>query len=73
VVVLVAIIALMVPAWTVGGSIPGIVTVVAATIAWWLLRVSVREVADLPDRFLDERQRSVRIRCTSRRTAGLPA
>jgi len=53
-------IVLMAPAWTLGGSIVGILTVVAATVAWWLLKLSVRDVADLPDRFLDERQLAVR-------------
>lgn len=53
-------IVLMVPAWTLGGSIVGIVTVMVAAAAWWLLKLSVRDVADLPDRFLDERQLAVR-------------
>ncbi len=60
VVILAALIVAMVPAWALGGSIVGVVAVVAAAITWWLLRLSVREVADLPDRFLDERQRAVR-------------
>ena len=55
-----SVIVLMIPAWTIGGSIVGILTVVAAALAWWLLKLSVRDVADLPDRFLDERQRTTR-------------
>ena len=55
-----SVIVFMVPAWTLGGSIVGILTVVAATVTWWLLKLSVRDVADLPDRFLDERQLTVR-------------
>jgi hypothetical protein len=35
---------------------------IAAALSWWALRVSVRTVADLPDRFLDERQRAIRDR-----------
>ncbi len=53
-------IVLMVPAWTLGGSIVGLLTVLAVTVAWWLLKLSVRDVADLPDRFLDERQLTAR-------------
>ena len=51
---------LMVPAWTLCGSLVGILAVVAGAVAWWLLKLSVRDVADLPDRFLDERQLAVR-------------
>lgn len=53
-------IVLMVPAWTLAGSIVGILAAVAAAVAWWLLKLSVRNVADLPDRFLDERQLAAR-------------
>jgi len=64
--VLVALSALIViaiiPAFTQAGSIPGIIATAVAFGLWWLLRISVRTVADLPDRFLDERQRAQRDR-----------
>jgi hypothetical protein len=46
--------------WVVGGSIVGIVTVLAATGVFLLLRVAVRSLADLPDEVLDERMRRER-------------
>ena len=52
----------VIPAFTQGGSIIGIMVTAAAGAAWGLLRMSIRTVADLPDRFLDERQRSLRNR-----------
>ena len=64
--VLVAVTALLciavLPAFTLGGGVIGSVVTALAGLGWWLLRVSVRTVADLPDRFLDERQRAVRDR-----------
>lgn len=49
-------------AWLAGGSLWGIVSVVAAAVLWWALQISVRTVADLPEEFLDERQERVRDR-----------
>lgn len=48
------------PSFALGGPIIGSLTAVAAATSWWLLRKAIREIADLPERFLDERQRSVR-------------
>jgi len=53
---------LVIPAYAAWGSVPGIVVTAAAFGGWWLLRISVRTVADLPDRFLDERQLQLRNR-----------
>lgn len=53
---------LIIPAFAAIGSIVGIVVTAAAWGCWWLLRISVRTVADLPDRFLDERQQELRDR-----------
>ena len=53
---------LIIPGYAAWGSIAGIVITIAAWGGWWLLRMSVRTVADLPDRFLDERQRQLRDR-----------
>ena len=53
---------LIIPAFAAWGSVAGILVTIAAWGGWWLLRVSVRTVADLPDRFLDERQRRSRDR-----------
>jgi len=52
----------IIPAFAAGGGVVGIVVTLAAWAAWGLLRVSTRTVADLPDRFLDERQRAARNR-----------
>jgi len=52
----------IIPGFAQGGSSVGIVVTIAAALSWWALRVSVRTVADLPDRFLDERQRAIRNR-----------
>jgi len=52
----------IIPGFAQGGSIVGIVVTIAAALSWWALRISVRTVADLPDRFLDERQRAIRNR-----------
>jgi hypothetical protein len=49
-------------AWTLGGSLWGILSVCAAALVWWSLRISVRTVADLPTEFLDERQERARDR-----------
>lgn len=48
--------------WIVLGSIAGIVAVLVGVVVWWLLRMSVRLVADLPDEYLDERQTDLRNR-----------
>lgn len=50
------------PAFFFLGAPGGTVVTVLAWVSWALLRVSVRTLADLPERFLDERQRSVRAR-----------
>jgi hypothetical protein len=47
-------------AWIALGAIAGILAVVAALAVLYLLRRSVRVVADMPDHLLDERQLSVR-------------
>lgn len=52
----------IIPAFAQGGGVLGIVVTVVAWAAWGLLRMSTRTVADLPDRFLDERQRALRNR-----------
>lgn len=50
------------PAFFFLGTLGGIVVTVLAWVSWAVLRVSVRTLADLPERFLDERQRSIRAR-----------
>lgn len=52
----------IIPAYAAGGAIWGIAVTGLAYISWWLLRLSIRTIADLPDRFLDERQIAVRNR-----------
>jgi hypothetical protein len=52
----------IIPGFAQGGAIVGIVVTIAAALSWWALRISVHTVADLPDRFLDERQRAIRDR-----------
>jgi len=52
----------IVPAFAQGGTVLGVVVTLAAAASWWLLRISIRTIADLPDRFLDERQRALRNR-----------
>ena len=52
----------LIPAFAEGGTVIGIMVTVAAWAVWGLLRMSTRTVADLPDRFLDERQRALRNR-----------
>ncbi len=47
-------------AWIALGSIAGIIAVLAGIVVWWMLRMSVRLVADLPEEFLDERQATLR-------------
>lgn len=49
-------------AWLVGGSVWGILSVILSAALWWALQISVRTVADLPEEYLDERQRRVRDR-----------
>jgi len=52
----------IIPAFAASGIVLGAVVTAAAFLSYWLLRTSVRTVADLPDRFLDERQRAIRNR-----------
>jgi hypothetical protein len=52
----------IIPAYAAGNSVIGIFATAGGFAMWWLLRISVRTVADLPDRFLDERQREQRNR-----------
>jgi hypothetical protein len=52
----------LVPGYAQGGSLVGTCILIATWVCWLALRVSVRTVADLPDRFLDERQRVLRDR-----------
>jgi hypothetical protein len=57
-----ALIALIPAAWILLGSIAGLVAVGLGIVVWWLLRMSVRLVADLPEEYLDERQTELRNR-----------
>jgi hypothetical protein len=59
---MIALIAVIPAAWIVIGSIAGIVAVLGGAVVWWILRLSVRLVADLPDEYLDERQTLLRDR-----------
>ena len=52
----------IIPSFVQGGGIVGIAVTIAAWCSWWVLRISTRTVAELPERFLDERQRAVRNR-----------
>ena len=52
----------IIPAFAQGGGIAGLAVTLAAWAVWGLLRLSTRTVAELPDRFLDERQRALRDR-----------
>ncbi len=52
----------IIPAFALGGGFIGIIVTAVAGAVWGLLRMSTRTVADLPDRFLDERQRALRNR-----------
>lgn len=52
----------IIPGFAQGGALVGAVVTIAAALSWWALRISVRTIADLPDRFLDERQRAIRNR-----------
>jgi len=61
-VVMIALIVVIPAAWILIGSIAGIVAVLAGAVVWWMLRLSVRLVADLPDEYLDERQTLLRDR-----------
>ncbi len=49
-------------AWILLGSIAGVVAVLVGIVVWWMLRMSVRLVADLPEEYLDERQSTLRNR-----------
>lgn len=53
------VIALVPPAYALNSSL-GVLLVGATFLMWVLLRLAVRTIADLPDTFLDERQRAVR-------------
>lgn len=50
------------PSFALGGGIVGVAVTIAAWGSWWTLRVSTRTVAELPERFLDERQGAMRNR-----------
>lgn len=52
----------LIPGYAQGGTLIGTGILIATWACWLALRVSVRTVADLPDRFLDERQRALRDR-----------
>ena len=52
----------IIPSWAQVGAILGLAVTAAAFASWWLLGMSTRSIADLADRFLDERQRAVRNR-----------
>ncbi len=52
----------IVPSFAQAGGIVGIAVTIAAWGSWWVLRISTRTVAELPERFLDERQRALRNR-----------
>ena len=52
----------IVPSFVLGGGIIGTAVTVVAWMSWWALRISTRTIADLPERFLDERQRAMRNR-----------
>ncbi len=54
---------LVIPATWIGvGSLAGIAAVGVGLVVYWLLRMSVRLVADLPEEYLDERQSELRNR-----------
>lgn len=55
----IAVIVLVPPAYAADSSL-GTLLVGATFLAWVLLRLAVRTLADLPDTYLDERQRAVR-------------
>lgn len=59
---MIALVAAIPAAWILLGAIAGIVAVVVGVVVWWLLRMSVRLVADLPEEYLDERQADLRNR-----------
>ena len=61
-VTMIAVIVCIPIAWIVGGPIVGIIAVLVGAVVWWLLRMSVRLVADLPEEYLDERQSALRNR-----------
>lgn len=52
----------IIPAYAQGGVVIGALVTGLAAASWWLLRISIRTIADLPDRFLDERQQAIRNR-----------
>jgi hypothetical protein len=57
---MIALLAVIPAAWIILGSIAGALAVLAGIVVWWLLRMSVRLVADLPEEYLDERQLQLR-------------
>ena len=61
-VTMVALIVIIPLVWVLLGAIPGIIAVFVGVVGWWLLRMSVRLVADLPEEYLDERQIALRNR-----------
>lgn len=61
-VAMIALIVLIPAVWILLGSLAGVIAVIIGAVVWWLLRMSVRLVADLPEEFLDERQSTLRNR-----------
>jgi hypothetical protein len=59
---MIALIVIIPAAWIALGVIPGLVAVGVGVVVWWLLRMSVRLLADLPEEYLDERQTELRNR-----------
>lgn len=59
---MIALVVVIPAAWILVGAVAGIAAVVAGVVVWWLLRMSVRLVADLPEEYLDERQNDLRNR-----------
>jgi type IV secretory pathway VirB3-like protein len=61
-VTMIALIAIIPVVWVLFGVVSGILAVLIGFVVWWLLRMSVRLVADLPEEYLDERQSIMRNR-----------
>jgi hypothetical protein len=59
---MVVLLAVIPATWILLGGIAGVIAVIVGAVVWWLLRMSVRLIADLPEEHLDERQSEVRNR-----------